>query len=40
MTIHKRNLRVLDVEMIKITNKWSQEFMWDITEEAGKKIPH
>ena len=35
--IHQRNLRVLAVEMYKITYKLSHEFMWDMEEEIDTK---
>ena len=35
--IHQRNLRVLALEMHKITYKLSPEFMWDMVEEINSK---
>ena len=37
VTIHQRNLRVLAVEMYKISHKLSPEFMWDLVEEINTK---
>ena len=34
VTIHQRNLRELAIEMCKISQKLSPEFMWDLVEEV------
>ena len=35
--IYQRNLRVMAVELYKITNKLSPEFMWDLVGEIDTK---
>ena len=37
IVIHQRNLRVMALEMYKITYKLSPEFMWDMVEEMNTK---
>ena len=37
VTIHQRILRVLAVEMYKISHKLSPKFMWDLVEEIKSK---
>ena len=36
IAVHQRNLRVLAVEMYKLTKKLSPEFMWDIRRSKYK----
>ena len=37
VTIHQRNLRVLAVEIYKISHKLFPKFMWDLVEEINTK---
>ena len=37
IAVHQRNLRVLAVEIYKLTKKLSPEFMWDMVEEVNTK---